>query len=66
MSEHHNDRLLSHWQVLDRVGMGRTSLRLAVAAGRFPRPTRLGRRVFWSEREVAAWVARQLERRPAA
>lgn len=66
MHEPQEDRLLSHAQVQKRVGLARTWLREAVAAGRFPQPTRVGRRLYWSEREVAAWITERLRERTAA
>ena len=59
------DRLLNHRQVLDLIGLRRTWLREAVAAGRFPAPTRVGRRTFWSRREVRDWIAARLNERAA-
>ena len=38
----------------------------AIAEGRFPRPTKLGRISAWSENEVLAWIeARKAERNAA-
>jgi len=59
------DLLLTRRQVLARIGLGRTWLREAVVNDRFPRPVRVGPRVLWLEREVAAWIAqRAAERGP--
>lgn len=60
------DVLLTRRQVLGRIGMGRTWLRDAVVDGRFPPPVRIGPRVLWVEREVAAWVAARAAERGAA
>jgi predicted DNA-binding transcriptional regulator AlpA len=60
------DVLLTRKQVLARIGMRRSWLRSAVVAGHFPAPVRIGGRVLWSQREVAAWVADALAQRGAA
>jgi predicted DNA-binding transcriptional regulator AlpA len=60
------DVLLTRKQVLSRIAMGRSWLRSAVVAGRFPAPVRIGGRVLWSQREVAAWIADALARGHAA
>lgn len=57
------DMLLTRRQVLARIGMGRTWLREAVMTGRFPQPVRIGPRVLWVEREVAAWISERAAER---
>jgi prophage regulatory protein len=43
--------------VLERVGLGRTAVYDAVAAGRFPAPIKLGRRcVAWPSDAIDQWV----------
>lgn len=51
-------RFLTLPQVCDVVGFGRTWVRDAIAAGRFPEPTRIGpRAVRWDSAKVEAWIA---------
>jgi prophage regulatory protein len=52
-----NERLLSFHQVSHRVGLKRTAIYAAVAAGHFPRPIKLGRASRWLESELDAWIA---------
>jgi prophage regulatory protein len=43
--------------VLTRIGMGRSWLFAAVAAGDFPKPLKLGRRaVGWRSNDVDTWI----------
>jgi prophage regulatory protein len=59
-------RLLRLPEVLDRTGLGRTSLYVAMKSGAFPAPAHLGGRIVaWSESEVDAWIAARLAARPA-
>lgn len=52
------DRMLRRAQVLERVGLGRSSLYAMMAHGAFPRPVRIGQRaVAWSERSITDWIA---------
>lgn len=51
-----NGRLLRLGDVLERIGMSRAWLYLAMSQGSFPRPVRLGRRaVAWRESDISAW-----------
>jgi prophage regulatory protein len=54
--------------VLERCGHKRSTLYLAVAQGRFPKPVNIGERaVAWVESEIDAWIAaRVAESRQAA
>jgi prophage regulatory protein len=54
MSE--GDRLLPFAEVSKMVGLKRTAIYAAVAAGAFPRPLKIGKLSRWSERELAAWI----------
>jgi prophage regulatory protein len=61
-------RLLRLPDVISRVGLGRSAIYAAVAAGTFPAPAQLvpgGRSVAWAEHEVDAWIAARLAARPA-
>lgn len=50
-------RLLRLPAVLERTGLGKSSVYSGMAAGTFPTPVRLGTRgVAWRESEIAAWV----------
>jgi predicted DNA-binding transcriptional regulator AlpA len=63
---HQGDVLLTRKQTLARIGMSRTWLQTAPTAHDFPPPVRIGTRVLWSQREVAAWIDKQLAKRGAA
>jgi prophage regulatory protein len=53
------DRLLRLSEVLQRVGMGKSSWYVGVRANRYPQPVRLGTRsVRWSEAEIDAFIER--------
>ena len=47
-----------------RTGLSRSTIYARISDGTFPRPVRLGgmRAVGWVEREIEAWVTRQIER----
>jgi predicted DNA-binding transcriptional regulator AlpA len=60
------DALMTRRQVLARIGMGRTWLRDAVLARRFPQPVRIGPRVLWVEREVTSWISERVAERESA
>lgn len=50
-------------QVIDRVGLRRSSLYRRVAEGTFPAPVKLGvRAVAWDSRAIDAWIAKQLSK----
>ena len=47
--------------VKTRTGLSRSSIYLAAAEGKFPKPVRLGvRAVGWLESEVDAWVSSRI------
>ncbi len=46
-------------------GWSRNTLYLWIKAGDFPRPIVIGRRRYWSERELQTWVAERLAKRDA-
>ena len=51
-------KILRRDDVLDRIGLSRSSLYNMVRAGRFPAPMRLGQRaVGWRLSDVDEWVA---------
>lgn len=50
-------RLLRLPAVMERTGLGKSSVYAGMAAGTFPTPVRLGTRgVAWRESEIDAWV----------
>lgn len=52
--------------VLRRVGFGNTELYRRVAAGKFPKPVRIGARaVAWNSAEVEKWISDRLAERDA-
>lgn len=54
-------------QVEAVTGLGRSSIYLAMAEGRFPKPIPLGpRAVGWLTAEISRWIAAQTEKRGAA
>lgn len=60
-------RLVRLPEVRARVGLGRSAIYAAIAAGTFPQPVRLGTRCSaWPEHEIAAWIAARIAARPAA
>lgn len=51
------DRILRRDEVEARCGIKRSTIYGWMAAGRFPRPVRLGERaVGWREHDIAAWL----------
>ena len=51
------ERLLHRQEVEERTGLARSTIYEWMAAGRFPRPVRVGNRgVRWRERDVQRWV----------
>jgi prophage regulatory protein len=58
------DRLLTLAEVISRVGLKTTAIYGYMRRGAFPARVVLGPRcVRWSEREVQAWIAAQIQRR---
>ena len=56
-------RLLRLPQVIERTGLGRSSIYERVAAGTFPRAVELGASRAWLESEVDAWIAARIAAR---
>ena len=52
----HPDRFLKIKAVLDRVGMGRSTVYAYIETGRFPTQIKIGRASYWSEIEITAWM----------
>lgn len=52
-------------EVRSRTGLSRSEIYRRVAAGRFPKPTKLGNVSAWSSDEVTRWVQARLDERDA-
>ena len=51
-------RVLRQNQVIDRVGLSKSTMWRLIKAGRFPKPISLGpRAVGWLEDEIESWIA---------
>jgi len=48
--------LLSAEDLADRFGVAPSTIRRQTAAGKFPQPVRVGRRILWRSDEVRAWI----------
>jgi prophage regulatory protein len=58
------ERIMRRSEVERLVGLKRSSIYAAVAAGTFPRPVPLGTKaVGWVESEIAAWQAARIAER---
>ncbi len=56
------NRILRLGAVLDRTGLGRSTLYLMVKKGRFPPQVTLGlRAVGWLEADVEAWIRQRVQ-----
>lgn len=60
------DRIIRLPEVLDRVGVRKTTLYAMIKRGEFPAQIKLGRISGWSEREVQIWIDQQKSQRTAA
>ena len=61
MNDPQATRILRRRQVEALIGLRRSAIYAAVAAGRFPRPIKLGPRcVGWLEHEVNGWIAERV------
>lgn len=60
------DRLIPIAEVCHQTGLSKTTVYTWMHAGQFPRQVLLGPMVRWSHREVQAWIAAQLAKRPEA
>jgi len=56
-------RILRLPKVLDRTGLGRSTIYAYIASGKFPKPIPLGpRAVGWNEAEVDEWLIQKINR----
>jgi prophage regulatory protein len=60
------DRLLNKRQVLERVGVSYVTIWKWMSDGKFPQRRLVGRRIFWLESEIAAWISNRPVRGRAA
>jgi prophage regulatory protein len=61
------DRLISIAGTQQLLSVSRSKLYLMLEAGEIPRPVKLGRRTFFSEREIQSWIQEKLAgRQPSA
>jgi len=59
-------RLLRRAEVMDRVGLSKSTLYSRISAGTFPKPVTLGSSVRWVEAEVEAWISERVSERDHA
>lgn len=52
--------------VQSRTCMGKTRIYELIAAGDFPQPVRLGRRIAFVEQEIDTWILRRMAERVKA
>lgn len=51
-------------EVLERVGLKKTSVYKLMAEEEFPRPTKLGTASAWVEQEIDDWIMERVAARP--
>lgn len=49
-----------------RTCLGKTRIYELIAAGRFPQPVRLGRRIAFVEQEISLWILKRMAERVGA
>lgn len=59
-------RLLRRADVMDRVGLSKSTLYSRISAGTFPKPVTLGSSVRWVESEVEGWISERVSERDHA
>jgi prophage regulatory protein len=53
-----SDRLLRLSDVMERTGLGRSTIYRKISEGTFPAPVKVGQAaVRWKESDLAAWIA---------
>lgn len=60
------DRFIRRQEVELIAGRSRSSIYTMIAAGKFPKPVRIGGSTRWSLREVESWVEARLAERQTA
>jgi prophage regulatory protein len=62
LSDLRSIRLLRLPEVMNRVGLSRSTVDLYVKRGEFPAPVKLGSRsVAWNSEDIDAWIQEKLE-----
>lgn len=57
-------KLIRIKDVMDRTGLGRSTVYKYISLGQFPKPIKLSSRsVAWVESEIDAWIKQGIERR---
>ncbi len=56
------EQLLKLREVLDRTGLGKTSIYRLMKEDRFPKAIKVGSAARWAETAVQAWIAEQIDR----
>jgi len=59
-------RLLRRAEVMDRVGLSKSTLYSRISSGTFPKPVTLGSSVRWVESEVEGWISERVSERDHA
>lgn len=57
------DRLITISSAQQQLGVSRSKLYKMLDANEIPRPIKIGRRAFFSEREIQTWISDQLAMR---
>jgi predicted DNA-binding transcriptional regulator AlpA len=60
------DRLITLTQARERLGISRSKLYLMLGEDALPQPVKIGRRCYFSEREIEAYIEALLAQRAAA
>lgn len=50
------ERLIRVREVLEKVGLGKTTVYALIKAGEFPQPRKVGHASLWVESEIEGWV----------
>jgi prophage regulatory protein len=61
-----NDRLLTERELRKDVPFSHVTIWRKIKSGEFPQPVRIGRSVYFSEREVQKWISDRLASRNEA
>lgn len=57
------DRIIRIPEVLERVGLSRTTIYQKIKEGSFPKQLKLGRTSGWLESEIDAWIQNLADKR---
>lgn len=53
-------------EVLERVGLGRTTVRERIKRDQFPKPVKIGTLDAWVESEITEWIEARIQERDRA